>query len=361
MKYSIIIPVYNREKTIAKCLEVILSTQYQDYEVIVVDDGSSDNSLSVCMEFSKKHTNVHVYTQVNKGVSAARNLGITKAQGEYILFIDSDDVIHPYTMHILDERNKDGVDIMVFNKSAIRRSLLNNIKLKKGKEYETGVIGNNDIIRWFFEVHAQRTPIYSIGTKIFKREIIVNKSVYFREDLSLGEDQVFICEYLQHVSTLKYVDVTLYFAVSWSKTYKSIGLGTMRRTADNFLYNQMGNYNALIKLYEHSGLSSVRKYAVCYILDRPITRIIFRNTNLLSQSQLSYRQLKIVIDKEIRPILMREYVNLWMVQDRLIKWYVRKIINGSYNEVLFFSYVYNTFSGVFIFSKEWIKRLLHNL
>lgn len=90
---SVIVPVYNVAVYIKRCVESILAQTYENFELILVDDGSTDNSLDICKEYSKKDERVHVYTKTNGGVSTARNFGVTKSKGKYIIFIDSDDFV----------------------------------------------------------------------------------------------------------------------------------------------------------------------------------------------------------------------------------------------------------------------------
>jgi len=94
-KISIVVPVYNTEKYISRCIESILAQTFQNFEIILVDDGSSDNSLEICRRYRADDSRIKVYTQKNSGQSAARNLGISYAQADYIGFVDSDDYIHP--------------------------------------------------------------------------------------------------------------------------------------------------------------------------------------------------------------------------------------------------------------------------
>jgi len=98
---SIIIPVYNLEKYIRYCIESALRSDYSDIEIIIVDDGSIDNSGMICDEYAERYENVHVTHSDNKGVSAARNIGIDVSKGEYIFFLDGDDVIYPETISTL--------------------------------------------------------------------------------------------------------------------------------------------------------------------------------------------------------------------------------------------------------------------
>ena len=101
MKISIIIPVYNVKKYLRECLDSILAQSYKDFEIILVDDGSTDSSGNICDEYSMKYENIKVLHKNNNGLSSARNAGLDIAQGEYILFIDSDDVVSPIMLETL--------------------------------------------------------------------------------------------------------------------------------------------------------------------------------------------------------------------------------------------------------------------
>lgn len=114
-KFSIIIPVYNVEKYLHKCLESILDQTYDDYEIILVDDGSTDSSGKICDEYARKYPNVHVYHQVNKGQASARNAGVRNAHGEYLWFVDSDDVIiKKNALELLEAKTRNQPDVIAF-------------------------------------------------------------------------------------------------------------------------------------------------------------------------------------------------------------------------------------------------------
>lgn len=104
---SIIVPVYNVEKYISRCIESILCQTFTNFELILVDDGSPDNSVSICEKYMEKDARVSLIHKENGGLSSARNAGIDSAKGEYMLFVDGDDVIHPKTLEILYSNLKD--------------------------------------------------------------------------------------------------------------------------------------------------------------------------------------------------------------------------------------------------------------
>ena len=90
---SVIIPVYNAEQTIRRCLDSMLDSEYEEYEILLIDDGSTDNSVSILLEYARKNNRIKVYQQINSGPSVARNKGITLSSGEIIAFVDSDDYV----------------------------------------------------------------------------------------------------------------------------------------------------------------------------------------------------------------------------------------------------------------------------
>ena len=98
MLISVIVPVYNAEKYLRECLDSIVNQTYKNIEIILVDDGSTDGSGAICDEYADKDVRIKVYHIPNGGASNARNLGIDNADGEYLMFVDSDDIILPYVV-----------------------------------------------------------------------------------------------------------------------------------------------------------------------------------------------------------------------------------------------------------------------
>lgn len=112
---SVIVPVYNRAYTISKCIEGIFNTSTDNFEVVLVDDGSTDKTPDVCRKLADTYNRLTLLTQRNAGVSAARNLGISKAQGDYLMFADSDDTFPPNTLSKVEQ---------MLNRGGVRRNAL---------------------------------------------------------------------------------------------------------------------------------------------------------------------------------------------------------------------------------------------
>ena len=114
---SVIVPVYNSEKYVNRCIDSILNQTYENLEVILIDDGSSDGSLKICESWAEKDNRIKILKQKNSGVSSARNLGIENASGDYVAFVDNDDWLRPEmyeTMLSLAEKEKSDVTVCKF-------------------------------------------------------------------------------------------------------------------------------------------------------------------------------------------------------------------------------------------------------
>ena len=145
MLVSVIVPVYNVEKYLYKCLISLISQTYKDIEIICVNDGSTDNSLKILEEYAIKDNRVSVYTKENGGLSDARNFGLTKANGDYVIFVDSDDYIDTTTIEkCVDNANKYNSDIVVYDMKYIYDD---REELASGGEFEcTSFKENRNII-----------------------------------------------------------------------------------------------------------------------------------------------------------------------------------------------------------------------
>lgn len=167
---SIIIPLYNAEKTIKVCLDSITKEiDYSKMEVIIIDDGSDDNSSQI----AQKYSNIKILNKKNGGVSSARNLGLTVAEGKYVMFVDADDCMEAGWYTKVIECLKSNDDIYMFSKKY-------NFEFDKKKAIEGIFIGENDYVY-----------ISSVWSKIYKREIINNNNITFNENIINGEDAIF--------------------------------------------------------------------------------------------------------------------------------------------------------------------------
>lgn len=225
MDLSIIIPMYNAENTIEKTLDSLLSQKVKDIEIIIVDDGSKDNSLNIVKSYKDKDDRVIIIQQENKGVSAARNKGVCNSRGKYITFVDSDDYVDIYIYEKLlkkaKETNADIVkctpctefrdgsgknknyfdldDTLVYNKEFINQSI---IKTLIGINYK-------NIKKW---LNGERyNQYYFVWASLYKKDIIDN--IYFDESISIGEDLLYNMEAFYKADTFTIVNEPLYYWV----------------------------------------------------------------------------------------------------------------------------------------------------
>lgn len=205
MTVSIIIPVYNGEKYIKQCLESIFVQTFTDFEVIIIDDGSTDGTFVLLEELCAKNSNISIVRQENKGVSYARNKGIKYARGEYLCFIDSDDYIEFDFLEKLVGAMKEGDCDWIL--SGIQ-DFKSEKKLKKiilpKKEY---VLSKETDCLQFFNLLLLTAPF----AKLYRRDIIINSNLLFNEKISYAEDREFNTYYAQNVQNVKSISYIGYY------------------------------------------------------------------------------------------------------------------------------------------------------
>lgn len=213
-KVSIIVPIYNAERYISNCIYSILQQTYTNIEVILVNDGSQDNSLYICEQFKKIDNRIIILNKKNGGVSSARNEGIRIATGKYIQFVDSDDTLE------LDFVEKLIQNIKFWNAELIICGY-NIIENKKNVSYEEDLDSIYDNVIAFTKenfienfgtmlLDYKNISLGSPWNKLFIREIIVENSIKFPENIHYGEDLLFNLQYFRYCNKLIYIKKKLY-------------------------------------------------------------------------------------------------------------------------------------------------------
>ena len=170
---SIIIPVYNVERYLPVCLESIVQQFMDDYEVILVDDGSTDSSGAICNEYADRHPQFHVIHQQNQGISAARNAGVVESKGKYLLFLDSDDFLVPNSLSkLLELANKNNLDVLGFNLIYVAE----NCNESPEKQSETPELAE---VMSGFDYMARNNYVAQVWWYITRRELIVENDIKF--------------------------------------------------------------------------------------------------------------------------------------------------------------------------------------
>lgn len=192
-KISIIIPVYNTEKFLPLCIDSILSQSYSDFELLLVNDGSIDNSGSICDEYAEKDSRIRVFHQENKGVSRARNVGLSNAKGKWIFFCDSDDHLSSndglFNLHKYFDQN---ISLIQFSHSNVKSGIIQSYNNQKE---ENQILTKLDFIRY----GSFKKELWK---QLFKRSIIEKHNLRFLENISYAEDWEFVIQYVQYVDSV---------------------------------------------------------------------------------------------------------------------------------------------------------------
>lgn len=198
-KVSLIIPAYNAENSISRAIDSVLNQKYI-HEIIVVNDGSKDSTLSILNEYSKLHNKLRVIDQKNSGASHARNVGLDEATGDYISFLDSDDYLIEDTIQKnLDELVETKSDIIMYSYNRVEMTN-DKFKIIQHVNKDTVIDLNADCL--FLETLIQNVSFNHLWNKIYKREIIEKNKIRFDRKIILGEDYIFNIAYIESSTRL---------------------------------------------------------------------------------------------------------------------------------------------------------------
>lgn len=242
MKFSIIIPVFNIEKYIAKCIESILDQTYKDYEIIIVDDGSTDSSGKICDDFSKKYSNIKIIHKKNGGLSSARNVGIKEAMGEYLMFIDGDDFLNSednlqYIAKQINQKNKP--DIIQYRMLYYYEEKNKFMKLKELEEKEC-----NENTKIIYLDRMIKEGILSISAcdKVVKRSIVLKNNIMFNENI-LSEDIDWSLKLYLNVKSIATINKEIYVYRQQRKGSITNKVNTQNISSIKYILKYWVNFN----------------------------------------------------------------------------------------------------------------------
>lgn len=214
VKISVIVPIYNAEKTLRKCINSILSQTYTNFELILVNDGSTDNSLSLCENYQIKDSRIIVINKENEGSIATRRRGIERAKGEYITFVDADDWIDINTLKLIsDEIIKNNSDVIVFNMNRVigRFGL---IKRVGDKTYFTKkhIFEGDEIKKELASAYLHGHPFpANLCGKVYKNKYLKESGKYLSRIVFLGDDLYYNMEIFLKVNKVSIINEALYY------------------------------------------------------------------------------------------------------------------------------------------------------
>ena len=306
MTLSIIIPAYNAERFLQPCIESILSQGYNDYEIICIDDGSTDSTPALLRDYEARHPNLRLLQQENSGMATARNRGLDAAQGEYILFVDSDDLLSDNALASLAP-HLTGEDIVGFNAQQLDDTT-------GTVTYRPSVTVPERNAGWdhFCRHRLEATAIHfvCIWQRAYRRRFLVEKGLRFLDGLRRAEDDLFTTQAMLAAATLKTISDCLY-------TYR-IHAHSITRTDDPALDADSLRVHRIL---EESilPLEGIDKEALCRVLaSNYITRLSHTPSPELSpgewrrfrQECVTPRHRRLYHLAHIHPALLRLYLSL---------------------------------------------------
>lgn len=273
LKYSVIVPVYNVENYLPRCIDSLLAQNYVDLEILLIDNGSKDQSGQICEDYAAQFSNITAYHIPNKGVSSARNFGLSKAKGNFICFVDADDYLVGNLFSDVESQLDSQLDLVVFsyynsiekNLSEINRSA--KILPAEGKK------DKSEFIALFQELFLT-DMMYTVWNKIYRREFLEEHQIVF-ESYELGEDVRFNLNVYQHVNTVFLVKSAYYVYVSGR------------------VDSAMGQYNPNRMNYQLEELGKVDQLMISWnshddqFIDQIKARILMSNIQNISKQKMS--------------------------------------------------------------------------
>ena len=243
--FSIIVPVYNTEQFLDKCVSSILAQTYNDFELILVDDGSPDSCPQMCDKYAQNDSRIKVIHKKNGGVSSARNCGIDAAKGTYLWFVDSDDYIEPVSLQRLFEvQNSHNAELYVFNNRSVCELSTENI---------------NDFFRKYYFTYALG---FEPWNKFYKRDIIKANNLLFDTQEKIGEDLLFNINYYKAVLSNGKKDI--YFIGEDYYHYVERDNSAMNAASKGRIYQQLRLFDKILK--SMSGVLSEESLSYLFIL-----------------------------------------------------------------------------------------------
>ena len=266
---SVIIPMYNTGDTIERCLTSLMRQSFRDTEIIVVDDGSTDNGADVVLNMAAKDKRIRYIRQENRGVSSARNHGLDEAHGEWICFIDSDDeVAEDYLSSMYELMQEMDCDIVMcgYREEWENGTRLNVVVSEEQMKSMSGTLREDMVkLRYF---------ISSPCMKIFNKEKIERIQLRFREDMILAEDRYFNNHYYTMCSTVAFVNCPQYI---YHRTYRGLSRGATHACFES----EMENLAYMIHFMENAHIvqseSLIAEY-MCQCMRRYISMTDEKNT-----------------------------------------------------------------------------------
>lgn len=291
---SVIIPIYNCEKYIQECVESIINNFTGSYEIIIIDDESTDKSPDICEKLKAKYDVCKVFHIKNEGVSNARNFGIKQASGKWIMFVDADDKLVCNVSDYIKELSADAVYFNYTDKE-VKHELINK---------ELRMITSEDLLLATLDINKYKKKLngilsykpsllYSVWGKLYKRKIIIDNDIKFNTCLKRSEDAVFNFDYLLASKNIICIDIPIYY-------YRENTQSVTHKVDKSLIENCIKLYDIIEKKYhfnEENYIKAINQYIVCNLLDAYSQIICTKSDNIKD------------INEVIKSNTIKKYVN----------------------------------------------------
>lgn len=328
---SIIIPVYNVEKYIKNCINSIINQNIEGIEIILVNDGSSDISGTICKKYSDKFENIVYIEQENKGPSAARNIGIKQARGKYIGFIDSDDMLeHNFISKINEEINNYKNDLLMWG-IKFEWVLNDNTAIIQHINYENNKYNLNEFTDKL-GLYLDNYYFNFVWNKLYKKNIILDNNLFFDETMKIGEDLMFNLEYIKYCKSIKIIEDILYKHTNINKTSLTQSYNKEHYQNERKVYISLKNTLKELGKYNDFNKKIIDEYYI------NMTFLIMSYT-INGNYGLNYNEKRSIIK-----CIIRDEVFISTISNN--------INNKTKNKILYYSTKLNSFLMIYILCKS---------
>ncbi len=321
---SIILPAYNASKTLANAIRSVQQQIFTNWQLLIVNDGSQDNTKEIAEEFANKDHRVHVITQPNGGRSAARNTGLSQACGDYIAFLDADDCFLPNTLQdLFSAGQKNNSDLVIgeicYNK--VFRAFLTD-RFFDGK----------DMAKYLVLMVKNQIVLNSVGNKLFKKSIIQQHAVRFPFEREMGEDLVFVLRYCNQIKNMITISVPVYDYIPSTQSitksaYKSSYIDR-KHVIHNLWIDLYKKWNLPLdeiygSFFNYRMFGCINAAATSFVLLREVTADTFGDVQIL---QFANNIQNTKYDNLFAKLIRAKHTYLWMILACFIG-YAKKIKN----------------------------------
>lgn len=279
MFYSIVIPVYNVEKYLSGCIESVLSQDYKEFELILVDDGSTDNSGIICDEYAKKDDRIKVIHKKNGGVSDARNVGIENAKGDYLIFLDADDYMEKSALAEIENKVVlEQSEIIMFSYNILFENKEKSMQIN----YNNKIVEPLDFIKDAFQ--KNKTTLWASCLNVYKINFIMKNNLRFQKGILCSEDCDWFMKCVLAVNSISGYDIPIY-------KYRANREGSATNVlSEKHIYSQLVIYSKWFRIFKENKNIRNNVFFYNYFADKFIN--VFATINHLDDKDRIHKIIK---------------------------------------------------------------------